>query len=739
MTNVENGTKAEIDPIAFEVFSHRLWAVLEEGRITLQRVSASPIVSQGGECMSSYYDAEGSMVLACSGHLRFAAATSQAIRAIIEWFEDSPGIVPGDQFFFNDPYVAGSHTYDQMVIMPLYANGKRFGWTASSSHTADTGGLLRGGATEIYHEGIRYLGVKIVNAGQFQDDQYKTIVEQCRDPDYVGLDLRSRIAANNVVAQRIGDLVGRFGLDFVVRAGEKLIFDAEEQARAKLRSLPDGRWSSKLYSSGRNRETGKAAPYPVVCTITKEDDELHIDLNGSGAQMHNDQNSTLPSTLAHIAVSVTNFLFWDVPWSDGKMRPIKVDVPEGSVLNCKFPAACGGAPRVGQVLVSALSDCLAKMLYAAGKHDDVNATWQGFWYYGGPGRFYGGHDREGIPVPQGIYDDHGGGLGATPLRDGVNTGGHNNIPSGGISDVERIELHYPFLYLSRNHNPDGGGLGKYMGGAGSTRLLMVYGSEDLSVDYKPYGGIPQGAFGLFGGWPAGPGGIRAIIEPQEDLASRFGMGEYPRSPVEAVDEGWGQSWVPGETRPRVAVPEGWLIADFTQGGGGYGDPIDRDPAAVAADVSSGLVTTRTASDVFGVVIGDDGDADIPATARRRDDIRAERLGGTPEAEAGSAGEVEAVLRIHESLDVVAGDGGSRVRCRRCARDICASEENYKLHCATKDRDMQEASGRALPSGEPFIGVLREYYCPSCATLLSVDVRCPAIDEEEHWWDIRPKV
>ena len=115
--------KQTIDPVRYEMFLHRLWAIGEEGRMTLQRVTASPIVSQGGECMSSFYDEKGTMVLACSGHLRFAAATSDAIRNLMQRFSKTPGFHDGDQFFFNDPYVAGSHTYDMMIVKPIFYRG----------------------------------------------------------------------------------------------------------------------------------------------------------------------------------------------------------------------------------------------------------------------------------------------------------------------------------------------------------------------------------------------------------------------------------------------------------------------------------------------------------------------------------------------------------------------------------------------------------------------------------------
>src|SRR3954451_3701690 len=330
---------AQLDPIKYEVFVHRLWAIGEEGRIALQRVSASPIVVQGGECMSSFYAPDGTMTLACSGHLRFAAATSDAIKQLIAWFGERPGFYEGDQLFFNDPYVAGAHTHDQMVVMPIFYQGKLVAWTASSTHTADTGGLLVGEPTEIYHEGIRILGLQIIERGEFRDDVCKTLIEQCRDPDYVALDLMSRIAANNVCHRGFIDLIEKLGLDFVEAASQKLIEDAEEQGRARLRSLPDGVWRSWQYVTTGDAKKGKAQVNEVFLTMTKEYDQVQFDFTGTSPQVPNDFNSTLPNTVAHLSVALTNFLFWDVPWNDGKLRPVSIHVPEGTILNCRFPAA----------------------------------------------------------------------------------------------------------------------------------------------------------------------------------------------------------------------------------------------------------------------------------------------------------------------------------------------------------------------------------------------------------------
>ena len=321
-------------------------------------------------------------------------------------------------------------------------------------------------------------------------------------------------------------------------------------------------------------------------------------------------------------------LFWNVPWSDGKLAPVKLNVPEGSILHCRYPAACSHGPRVGTAIVAAINECLAKMLYAAGELDDPNGTWGGHWTAGGPGYFYGGHNGEGLPVAQGLYDIHGSGLGAAPTRDGVNSGGHMNIPSGGISDVERTEMQYPFIYFTRNHVPDGGGFGRWQGGAGTHRIYIVWGTDDLSVEYKPYGGVPEFAYGLFGGYPVGYGGERLAYEPAADLLDRLRSEPYPVNEDQLRTGHWGKPRIPQGAPARIPLPNGWLVTDYTFSGGGFGDPLQREPAAVARGVRDGLITERTADRIYGVVMSGGG-PDLEATQQRREQIRAERRQANP--------------------------------------------------------------------------------------------------------------
>jgi N-methylhydantoinase B len=414
-------------------------------------------------------------------------------------------------------------------------------------------------------------------------------------------------------------------------------------------------------------------------------------------------------------------------------------VPEGTALHCRFPAACGRSPRIGQYVVEAVRDCLAKMLYAAGRRDEVNASWGAFWYLGGPGFFYGGRGPQGLPVPQGLYDIHGGGLGAAPTRDGVPSGGQPNIPSGGISDVERIELQYPFVYLSRNHLADGGGAGRWNGGAGTARLALVRGSRDLTVDLVPYAGLPHGAAGLFGGYPSGIGGVRALLEPAADLPARLVDGDVPATADEAIAGGAASIAASPGDAGRAPLSEGWLVSDFTQGGGGFGDPLDREPERVADDVRRGRVTRRAARLLYGVELDETGALDVAATDRARTTVGEERRVGTrqraPAAPVGD-GAWTPLVRFHPLLEIGrAGRGEPTVRCVRCETSLGPAADNYKAYALRRDRSLDELAGRPMPDGSPYLAVFREYACPGCATLLAVDVWCETLGGDEDLWDV----
>jgi len=344
-------------------------------------------------------------------------------------------------------------------------------------------------------------------------------------------------------------------------------------------------------------------------------------------------------------------------------------------------------------------------------------------------------------VAQGLYDIHGAGMGATPQRDGVNTGGHMNIPSAGITDIERIEMQYPFLYFTRSHNPDGSGFGRYRGGLGSYRIYLIYGSQDCSVDYKPYGGVAQGGFGVCGGYPTGIGATRVMIEAGLEMLERVRQGEHPTGRAMRAGE-WGKSFLPAGVPERIPLPEGSLLVDYVAGGGGFGDPLDRDPQAVLKDFGRAWISREIAERIYGIVLNSDGTAvDGPATEARRREIREARkqksapVSGRTSDVSPSDNGWKSVLQFHAALQVSTDGKQHVIRCGRCGHLFCNARENYKLYALHQSVHLNEVMP-PLPSGEPYIGEYHLYYCPGCATQLQVDMFSPTLGGDPILWDTR---
>ena len=517
-------------------------------------------------------------------------------------------------------------------------------------------------------------------------------------------------------------------------------------ARARLAGLPDGTWRSKIYTTATNIQTGEPKIIRILCAMTKKGDGVEFDYDGTSEQNEDATNSSLVASWGQLYIALTSQLFWNIPWNGGMVKPVSLKIPEGSVLNCRYPAATGGASGIGGFLTAAASGCIAKMLYAAGLEEDVNSSWygggsgSGGFNTGGPGFMYGGKNQHGYPVGQGIYDMHGAGFGAAPYRDGVSSGGHMNNPTVGISDIENIEMQYPLMYLSRNHMVDSGGFGKFRGGLGMQRIILVRGSKNLTTNYSPYHGIP-GGWGLFGGYPAGIGGDKVRIDP-DDLDGKFAASRYPVDLIQATE--WGKVNAPDlPPLKRMPLPEGCLIVDPVMVGSGYGDPLDRDPKLVLQDLFDQAVSQTHVRKIYGVVLNTAGDqVDEAETAKLRKGLRADRLATAQPVVPGAvrgklSTNARPVMRIHECLDIVTSGDDFSVCCRMCSQDFGPATGNYKAATVHKSLPKDEVTGLSLPGGRTTLGHYVEYYCPGCATLLDVETNVPSVEggKVEPIWDI----
>jgi N-methylhydantoinase B len=615
--------KQELDKIKYEIFRRRLFNILEEGRIAMGMVSGSPVVVEGGETMCSLHTGDGDTILVAAGILLHAIGARDFIRKAVEWYEDNPGIFEGDQFFFNDPYIGGQHLADMVVIKPIFYEGKRIAWVGSIMHTAETGGIEPGGmpssSTEIFQEGIRIPGLKIVEKGQFRKDVFNTLTIQVRDPVLVGLDLKAKIAANNVCARNYLQLVKQYGIEFAALASQRVIKDVETQARTKLRAIPNGTWRSRLYGDTDGQEEN---PFQVVCTVTKKNDEIIFDYTGSSPQNRGSLNSTYNATWGSLFVTLCSQLFWDISWNEGITNVVKLIAPQGTVVNCNFPAAVAcGVSRVGTLISETAHECIAKALYAAGNLMDVNSGW-----YGGSGApYFGGVNQYGNVCSGMILDPFAAGLGATPFRDGVDSGGEMMNPQSTISDVEIIELGTPFLYIYRKQLADSGGPGKYRGGMGLEAAYMVYGTNNLQLGATGMGKKIPTNFGMFGGFPCAL--QERFIIKNSNILDVLKHSNVPTS-VEELRKLKASIKTTPQCFKVLPVEEGDIFVSRIPGGGGYGDPLYRNPDLVMEDLIQGAISIDIALKVYGVsiVYGKYGcKVDYTDTKKRRELMIKERI------------------------------------------------------------------------------------------------------------------
>ncbi len=727
--------KLDIDPVKYEVFSHRLYRILEEGRLAIRMTSGSAVVVEGGETMCAFYQPDGTSIQIAAGILLHATGGTDYIRKTHEWYAEDPGIHDGDQFIFNDPYLGGVHQPDVMVVKPIFYGGELIAWTGSMMHTPETGAISPGGmpgnATEVFHEGIRLAGLKIVEGGHFRKEVFNTIVRQVRDQVLMGLDIKAKLAANNVCARRYLELVEKFGLDFVHLASQKIIEDVAALAKAKLRRLPDGTWRSRLYG---DMPSSTREPIKVICTMTKQGEKVTFDFTGSSQQISGPGNCTFSTTWGSLFVTLCSQLFFDLPWNGGMTETVNVVLPEGTVVNCKYPAACSaGVIAAGKMVSCAAHECIAKMFYAAGELKSVNAGWHGMGI-GGPS--FGGVGQYGYPVAGNILDTFAAGIGATPQRDGVDTGGNMMNPQSSIADVEILELNIPIMYLSRRQAADSGGFGEFRSGMGPEVIYMFYGTDNFCTGNSAGGvRIPQ-SFGLFGGYP--PALQAAVYCLNSDVRSWFVESRVPLK-LEDLFELKGKIYHYRTTEMTpVEVKSYDLLYQRYGAGGGFGDPLDRNQENVLKDLKIGATFKSTAEQVYGVVIDEaDMKVRVKETQELRLQLRGRRIGrkdveSTPPAPCSEGG-----FRIHPCLEVVSQRESKVIRCCRCGYVFGPAADNYKRSAAMAVGIPESWPLRRPVSGDAPLGVYQQWYCPGCGTLLQVDIVCPELEREEDMalWDI----
>ena len=698
-----------VHPVTAEIIRHRLNQVIDEAIIALENVSGSPITNEGHDMMVSLYGPNGDLQVGGVGFLHHLTSAAQAVKHILANFADDPGVGEDDVYMLNDAYTAALHPPDVYIISPIHQDGVLTGFVANFVHVTDIGAIDPGGfspnARDTFHEGFVTQGLKIVEGGRPRRDVVETILRNVRDPDMVALDLKSQLAANHVAKERMRALYTDHGVATVQAVSAALLAQSEAMVRERLRELPDGTWRARQYIDM------PGGLYRVELAATKDGETLTYDFTGTDPQIPLGINCSYWASWGAMFAPVFPLLAWDIPWNEGVTRPFRIVAPEGTLVNARRPAPVSIATTgIVQVVNNLSALVISRMLGATERYRNrATAVWHGSHVSITLTGLNG--DREFFVTN--LTDSFAGAGGARASRDGVDLGGEIPNVVSRWANAETQELHAPMRYIDRRVVTDSGGPGKFRGGVGHEYAITPHGTGtgSISIVMRAKGLTVPMSLGVFGGLPGCT--IGATLERRDGTRE--------------TDQ-WG----------TFEVSEGDVQRIRFQAGGGYGDPLDRDPALVADDVARELVSEGAARSIYGVVLGARAAAsppavDVEATAARRAAIRAERIGrGVPPERWSRAAVAPSGRRLGEYLQCVGEGDGAWVQCTWCAGRV-AEGVRWKQDAMRRD----VATTTAGPHREAAPGmVLRQFHCPSCATLLDTEVTLaadPALHDDVLRW------
>jgi N-methylhydantoinase B len=688
-----------IDPITFEIVRHKLVQVTDETIIALENVSGSPITNEGHDMMVSLYGRDGGLMIGGVGFLHHLTSAAQAVKHVIANFSDDPGIDEDDAYFFNDSYTAALHPPDVYMISPIHFEGELRGFVANFVHVTDIGAIDPGGfspnARDNFQEGFQTKGLKIVERGKLRRDVVDTFLNMVRDPGMTALDLKSQLAANHVAKQRMRAHFEEYGADIVEGVAAELINQSEQLVRERLSELPDGSWSAREYIDM------PGGSCKVELTATKDGDTLTYDFTGSSPQVDLGINCCYWATWGGMFAPIFPLLAWDVTWNEGVTRPIRLIAPEGTVVNCIRPAPISIATVGAIQIVNNLSTIVLAKMFAASERFKQRAT--AVWHGSHAHVETHGVDAEGEFFVAPLTDTFAGAAGARSFRDGVDMGGEIPNVVSRWANAESQELNTPLIYLYRRAVPDSGGPGKFRGGVCHEYAFTPNGTQGpMGLILFGKGTRAPMSLGLAGGYPGCNVGYSTFRQGNVD--------ELPRSLEETSgtsreDRFWG----------AVELEPGDIQYVRFMGGGGYGDPLDREPEAVLKDVRLGLVSDEAATGIYGTVVDRQGDrVEVVATRDLRLRLRSQRA-GRPVASTVRAEVAPTGMRLSEYLQRTAS---GETQCTFCGELVAGAGVDWKDR-AVQRRSSLVTAGPHRSDTDEF--VLVESFCPGCGTALDVEL------------------
>ncbi len=545
-----------MDLITFQVIRGSLVNACKEAGIVLRNTAFSPNIKERMDHSTAIITPNIELVAQAEHIPVHLGSMSWGVKNTLKHIDE---LEEGDIIIVNDPYIAGTHLPDLLMIKPVFFKGEIIAFVVNKAHHSDIGGMTPGSmpsdASEIYQEGLIIPPVKLVKRGRVNEDILRLILANVRTPKVRLGDIEAQISANMILEKRIVEIAKKYGTESLLEVMEKMLVRSERMLRRRIAHIPQGKYQGEDYLEAKDKILR------IKATIEIKEGNILIDFRGSDEQVDEPINAVMGVTLACVLYVLKTISDPYGIANDGYLRITKVYAPEGTIVNAKPPAPVSGgnvetSQRIVDVLFKALSKALPNTIPAASQGTMNNIS-------------VGGYDEKGNGWT--FYETIGGGMGARPMLDGLD-GVHTHMTNTMNTPIEVLEKYYPIMFVKYELRRDSCGAGMWRGGCGIERVWIFLGKKaTLSIMGNRVYTRP---WGLKGGMPGAP--AEYIIEKSDGKTIRL----KPMS--------------------TIRIFKGDKIIIRTPGGGGYGDPLKRDREKVINDYLNGKISKETMNNVYNI-------------------------------------------------------------------------------------------------------------------------------------------
>lgn len=538
-----------LNPIEVEMMRNALTGICDEMYVAIMRSAYSTNIKERRDHSTAIFDIKGRTIAQGESLPLLLASMHGLVEVVLERYGLNQ-IMPGDMFLSNDPYVGrGSHLPDIAAVMPIFSDGQLVAFVADIAHHADVGGMvpgsMAGGMTEIYQEGLRIPPIRVMREYEVDENVLDLVLLNVRVPHERRGDYNAQFAANLLGARRMEEFFRRWTVAQFNEGAEKILESVARRIRAGISELPDGTYTFEDYLDDDGAGTTEI---PIRVRIDIEGDQIAFDFGGSSPQVTGNINVTMSGLEASVLYALKVLVDPDGPTNSGMMDPVTIVAPEGSIVNAEFPAATAARAQTCQRMIDAILGALARAapdrVVAASNGSNTSCS-------------FSGTTADGTHY---VYmETIGGGAGARAYKDGTD-GVQVHVTNTSNLPIEALEREYPLLIERYEFIDDSGGSGKFRGGLGLRRVYRPIGHVcHFSGQGERFVSQP---WGLFGGNPGRAGQFQLVHQ------------DATMTPVPAK-------------LTDLEIGEGTRLLVETPGGGGYGNPAERDPELTDQDTRFG--------------------------------------------------------------------------------------------------------------------------------------------------------